>query len=143
MTKDQERKALEKIAAILEETGKDSYLNMTFAGILEQAEENITNDFAGNYKEMYEQARDVIDEMNRDAQGTKQTINELEAKINNLNSQLQQKSDRIDELKKEVHDMAGEIEENIDKIYDEQKRIEELESEIITLKAKLYDMITA
>ena len=54
MTKDQERKALEKIATILEETGKDSYLNITFAGVLEQAEENITNDFASNYKEMYE-----------------------------------------------------------------------------------------
>ena len=141
MTKEQERKALEKIATILEENGKDSYLNITFAGVLEQAEENITNDFGSNYKEMYERSLKTIEELKRDAAGDQKTIEELRAYSRTLQTQIDNKADRIDELNQEIHDAAGEISEYIDKQYEDKAKIEALESEIITLKAKLYDMI--
>ena len=142
MTKDQERKALERIAAILEETGKDSYLNITFAGVLEQAEENIANDFAGNYKEMYESALARIDEMNRDSAGDQKTILDLNEQIKTLTQFHEEKQKRIDELNQEVHDSAREIGEYIDRVFADQQKIETLEQEIITLKAKLYDLMT-
>jgi len=135
MSKDQERKALEKIAAIIEEAGPDSYLNMTFAGILEQAEENITNDFASNYKEMYESARDVIDKMNQDAQKLK---NEIE--------RITSEKEDTERLYQTTHDMSMKYIEDLNNTiakYDTAKKENEaLKQEIITLKAKLYDLMT-
>lgn len=45
-TKDQEREALEKIKAIVEALGPDSYIGTALEGCFEIAEENIENDFA-------------------------------------------------------------------------------------------------
>lgn len=69
-TKEQERKALEKIKKIVTDLGEDSYISMAFEGCFEIAEGNIENDFgcsmkqraessaaeAAKYKEMYESA---------------------------------------------------------------------------------------
>jgi len=142
MTKDQERKQLEKIAALIKEAGPDSYIAITFSGIIEQAEENIENDFANNYKELYEHSKEVIKEMKRDSDGDQKTIEDLRSYNRTLSQQLDTKNDRIDELNKEIHDAAGDISEYIDKQYEDKKRIESLETEIITLKAKLYDLMT-
>jgi len=141
-TKDQERKALEQIKKIIEGLGPDSYLDMTFKGVIEQAADNIENDFASNYMEMYESATAALEEMKRDAAGDQKTIEELRQYNRTLSQQSDTKSDRIDELNKKLHDAAGEISEYIDKQYEDKKRIEALESEIITLKAKLYDLMT-
>ena len=53
-TKDQEREALEKIKAILESLGPDSYVGTALEGCLEIAEENIENDFACSMKQRVE-----------------------------------------------------------------------------------------
>ena len=45
-TKEQERKALEKIKKIVSDLGPDSYLSTAFKGCFEDAEYNIENDFA-------------------------------------------------------------------------------------------------
>ena len=45
-TKEQERKALAKIKAIVEELGPDSYIGTAFEGCFEIAADNIGNDFA-------------------------------------------------------------------------------------------------
>jgi len=142
-TKDQERKALEQIKKIIDGLGADSYLGLTFEGIMEQAEENITNDFASNYKEMYERDELTIEELRRNAAGDQKTIEELRTYNRTLSQQVDNKADRIDELNKEIRNAAGEISEYIDKQYEDKKKIETLESEIITLKAKLYDLMTA
>ena len=141
MTKDQERKALEKIAAILEETGRDSYLNMTFEGILEQAEENITNDFACNYKEMYEEAQQIANEKERDADALKEEINDLEEEVARLKGFNEKKSSRIDELNNEIHDASGMIGGYIEEIHALKAERDAMAQEIITLKAKLYDLM--
>lgn len=60
-TKEQERKALEKIKKIVEELGKGSYIGTAFAGCFEIAESNIENDFADSMKERYEQAKEDAD----------------------------------------------------------------------------------
>lgn len=53
-TKDQEREALEKIKAIVEGLGQDSYIGTALEGCLEIAEENIENDFACSMKQRVE-----------------------------------------------------------------------------------------
>lgn len=55
-TKDQERKALEKIRKIVEELGEGSYIGMAFEGCFEIAEENIENDFGCSWKQRAERA---------------------------------------------------------------------------------------
>ena len=141
-TKEQERKALEQIKKIIEGLGPDSYLDMTFKGVIEQAADNIENDFASNYKEMYESATAALEEMKRDAAGDQKTIAELRQYNQTLSIQLDSEKDRADGLRKEVHDVIKENEEYMDRIMENEKKIETLESEIITLKAKLYDLMT-
>ena len=53
-TKEQERKALEKIKKIVDELGENSYVGTALDGCFEIAEENIENDFACSMKQKYE-----------------------------------------------------------------------------------------
>ena len=55
-TKEQERKALEKIRKIITDLGEDSYIGTAFEGCFEIAEENINNDFACSMKQRAEKA---------------------------------------------------------------------------------------
>jgi RNA recognition motif-containing protein len=139
MTKAQEREALKQIAAIIESTGKDSYLSMTFAGILEQAEENISNDAGCNYKEAYENALD--------------RVRALQAEINESNKSNDRNREDLENklaLTKSNYEIASQNYERINEEYLKTRR--ELEArteeatkaaaEIITLKAKLYDLMT-
>ena len=139
MTKAQEREALKQIAAIIESTGKDSYLSMTFAGILEQAEENISNDAGCNYKEAYESALD--------------RVRALQAEINENNKSNDRNREDLENklaLTKSNYEIASQNYERINEEYLKTRR--ELEArteeatkaaaEIITLKAKLYDLMT-
>lgn len=73
-TKDQEREALEKIKAILDTLGLDSYVGTAFEGCLEIAEENIENDFAFSMKQRVEAA---VVENSR----LKERVKELEDKL--------------------------------------------------------------
>ena len=45
MTKAEELKTLDKIEALIRSAGEDSYISMTFAGIVDLCRENIANDF--------------------------------------------------------------------------------------------------
>ena len=69
-TKEQERKALEKIRKIVSELGEDSYLKMAFDGCFEIAESKIDNDFGDSPRENLAYAE--------------KQIKDLEAKIENL-----------------------------------------------------------
>lgn len=73
-SKDQEREALEKIKAIVEGLGQDSYIGTALEGCLEIAEENIENDFACSMKQRVEA---VVIENTR----LKETVKDLEDKL--------------------------------------------------------------
>lgn len=53
-TKEQEREALEQIKSILKDFGADTYLGMAFDGCIQDAEENIENDFGLSMKQRFE-----------------------------------------------------------------------------------------
>mgnify|MGYP001624323314 CR=1 FL=1 len=73
-TKQQEREALEKIKAIVESLGPDSYIGTALEGCFEIAEQNIENDFACSMKQRVEA---VVVENSR----LKEKVKELEEKL--------------------------------------------------------------
>lgn len=102
-TKEQERKALEKIRKIVEELGEDSYLSIAFDGCFEDAEENIENDFACSWKQRAQSAAATaarLEQENRDMRDTLKSVQESSEKaIADVERQLA-------ELKKKVVSQA-------------------------------------
>ena len=138
-TKEQERKALEKIRKIVEELGSGSYIATAFAGCFEIAEENIENDFADSMKARAEAAK-------KEAHRTDAELASYKSKASKLEQDAAEKNAEIASLKSEL-ESAKEIAIHNAKQYDEarsdigeyQRRAEEAEAEVIRLKAKLYD----
>lgn len=89
-TKEQERKALEKIREIVESLGKNSYIGTALDGCFEIAEENIEFDCACSMKNRYESA---IGEAKAFMQATAE-LGEENKKLKNKVEQLEKQLDR-------------------------------------------------
>ena len=91
-TKEQEREALEKIKAMVEELGPQSYLKTAFTGVYEVAEMNIEEDaaysFPGRISLLEEQLREM---------GSKYNAAHSDAEV--LRSQLDHAQEQVDALK--------------------------------------------
>lgn len=153
-TKDQECEALEKIKAILDTLGLDSYVGTAFEGCLEIAEENIENDFAFSMKQRVEAAvvensrlkervkelEDKLAESEKDYEAAHAAAHlvadEKDAEIQGLKTQVQELSEKLasaEEALEDANEEAGSAE----------ARSGEAQAEIVRLKAKLYDYMTA
>ena len=153
-TKDQEREALEKIKAILDTLGLDSYVGTALEGCLEIAEENIENDFAFSMKQRVEAAvvensrltervkelEDKLAESEKDYEAAHAAAHlvadEKDAEIQRLKTQVQELSEKLasaEEALEDANEEAGSAE----------ARSGEAQAEIVRLKAKLYDYMTA
>ncbi len=153
-TKDQEREALEKIKAILDTLGPDSYVGTAFEGCLEIAEENIEDDFACSMKQRVEavvventrlkekvkELEDKLAESEKDYEAAHAAAHlvadEKDAEIQRLKAQVQELSEKLasaEEALEDANEEAGNAE----------ARSGEAQAEIIRLKAKLYDYMTA
>lgn len=84
-TKEQERKALEKIKEIVTSLGENSYVAAALEGCFEIAEENIEFDFAGSMKQSLEAATKEIESLKQ----LSAEKDKLEAKISRLEKQLE------------------------------------------------------
>lgn len=133
-TKDQERKALEKIRKIVEELGENSYVGTAFEGCFEIAEDNIGNDFACSMKQRAESAESKADKFRKENEYLKQTVKNLEIQI----SDARKIADRQSEEKNESCKTNVEL---WNKFRAEEEKVKEKEQEIVRLKAKLYDLI--
>lgn len=153
-TKDQEREALEKIKAILDTLGPDSYVGTAFEGCIEDAEENIENDFACSMKQKVEavvventrlkekvkELEDKLAESEKDYEAAHEAAHlvadEKDAEIQRLKTQVQELSEKLasaEEALEDANEEAGSAE----------ARSGEAQAEIVRLKAKLYDYMTA
>lgn len=83
-TKEQERKALEKIRKIVADLGENSYIGTAFEGCFEIAEENIENDFACSMKQRWEAAREQAEGLKIEVDNRKAVIYELTSENNTL-----------------------------------------------------------
>jgi len=92
-TKEQERKALEKIKKIVDDLGEGSYIGMAFEGCFEKAENNIDFDFGGSFKLDLEDAKKELDV--RACQ-----IESLSGEVDDLKHQLKESLSEIERLRK-------------------------------------------
>lgn len=141
-TKEQERKALEQIKKILAGLGENSYIGTAMDGMIEDAEENIENDFAMSWKDRAIGAQSENDSLRTMNERLQKQVKELEAKVSVREMEIESKESDLNLVitrKNEYHDSM--IEEANARAEAEQK-VAELENEIIKLKAKLYDLMT-
>lgn len=91
-TKEQERKALEKIRKIVEELGENSYVGTAFEGCFEIAEENIDNDFACSMKQRAEAAQ-------KEVEAAQKEVEALEIEVDNRKGVIYELTTERDKLK--------------------------------------------
>lgn len=133
-TKDQERKALEKIRAIVKELGRDSYVGTAFTGVFEIAERNIDNDWGCSVAETIEAAQQEVHQM-------QDKIRELETDLDYWTSEYKMIDQRRVELTENYQAACKKCGEYNDGWMEEQEKTAALKQEVIELKAKLYDLI--
>ena len=142
MTKEQERAALAKIDKIIKEAGPDSYIGMTFDGMIALCEENIANDWGCNPIKDLDTARERIAAMQRIENENGKTISQL----NDACREHMQETADADERYKAEHlenlETAGKLNQTVGKLETANQTIKDLQAEIVTLKAKLYDLMT-
>ena len=134
-TKEQERKALEKIKAIIAELDSDGYVATAFEGCIEDAETNIEYDWACSMKERAETAERELDLEREKIAKLQNEIDGLKTINHNLNTELNKAHDDC----KNYYDCCM---ENWNNFREQEDRAEALELEVIKLKAKLYDYMT-
>ena len=94
-TKEQERKAIQKIRKIVEELGENSYVGFAMEGVLELAEDNIREDTAYSMKKNAEIAWERADkaekenkDLKKEIEDLKKTVKKRGTTISELNTEL-------------------------------------------------------
>ena len=115
-TKQQERDALAKIRAMVEELGPDSYVRTAFEGCFEIADQNIEYDFGDSMKHRVESSQRDADEVKRqlakaeqDNQDLRDTIAELKETLSNLSDRAEKERGRMLDpiLYKNIHRLVS------------------------------------
>lgn len=168
MTKTEELKVLEQINELIASTGQDSYISMTFAGIVDVCRNNIVNDFGDCPVADLADLRRRFDGAVRDCKGMSEAIEEDNETIKKLNARVIELKDRVDVAEAKAA-MEGDRAESAIKLLEEERaanralreQIEELtdardtltdcvngnigifdklETEVMRLKAEIYDL---
>jgi len=133
-TKEEELKALEQIRKIVEGLGEDSYIGIAFEGCLDDAEENIRNDFALSMNGRWQDAEQKVERLNAELILERANNDKLRKRVEEAEETARQKSEKVIEYH---NDMV----ENWNKFREQEDKADAMEQEIIKLKAKLYDMM--
>ena len=140
-TKAEERKALEQIEKIIASLGPDSYIGMAMDGMIEDAKENIENDFALSMKDRVETEKKKLaireGQMDRMAKDLLQTRKEKERAL----TQLQQVTEERTDLWRRLRETEQTAMENLDSLTVLRDMCKAQEDQILRLKAKLYDFM--
>lgn len=140
-TKEQERKALEQIKQIIEGLGKVSYIGMAMEGMLEDAAENIENDFALSMKGRLDDANKIIaireeqiDKLSKDLALARKEL-ELARKT------AVDESERRKEIWNRLKETEKTAMENLNELAESRAEVKWQEEEIIRLKVKCFDLM--
>lgn len=143
-TKDQERKALEEIRAIVEKVGGDqSYIGMAFKGCFDLAEQNIINDFGESWMDRWSSAINGQNKISEDLRKAQQEAKDLKEELDITYGQLNTIRDARDQWQTIAKEKGEQLLEKSKDLTAAKDEIDELQRETITLKAKLYDLMTA
>lgn len=147
-TKEQERKALEQIKKIVNGLGENSYIGTAMAGMIEDAEENIENDFAMSWKDRAETATRRFEKAEAEMVKLSQDKEMAKKELELAQQTMQQEAERANAAWAQVKERDEKIgglriaNEALQQLEDEKaEKIAELEMEIIKLKARLFDLM--
>jgi chromosome segregation ATPase len=148
-TNAQEREALAKIREILEDfSPEDTYIGKAFEGCVEQAEENIRNDWMLSWKHRYEAKANSVEGILNANTELKRTLNQRDDAIARLEDAKDQLSEKLEETKKneqvaikEMNKWFKEYRSSTSTFKETWQKLEKAQTEIIELKAKLYDKL--
>lgn len=153
-TKEQERKALEQIKAIVAKLGEDSYIGMAFDGCFEIAQENIDNDWGCSYKHTAE----IKD---KELETLRQRYTALATQKADVAQSLEAKKEELDAVaahlktanaaRREMEQKYNDLQYRYTEYYqgaeakqkELQAQLDAAQLEIIKLKARLYDYMMA
>lgn len=88
-TKEQERKALEKIRKIVAELGPQSYVATAFEGCFRDAEDNIEDDAAYSMKSRFEYSEEKLEKAQAEVEELKNQLAQAETEISLLRENLE------------------------------------------------------
>lgn len=158
-TKEQELKALDQIKKILSGLGENSYIGIAMEGMIEDAEENIKNDFGCSMKDRWQHAEKRLDELtttyNQQMCKSAEKIRKLESVVDEVEHQRDLTRKELELAKKTLHDESDRANialenaktlnhsycESLEKIRTMQETIDRKDLEIIKLKARLFDLM--
>lgn len=142
-TNTQEREALAKIREILEDfSPEDTYIGKAFEGCVEQAEENIRNDWMLSWKHRYEAKANSVDGILNANTELKRALNQRDDTIARLNAMNEDAGREMSSMTDERIKLRREGSELRCKLAEATKTSDGLKQTILELKAKLYDMMT-
>lgn len=141
-TKEQERKALEKIRRILEPLGDDSYVVTALTGCLDDAETNIENDWALSMYDRWQSAEQKVEKYERAMTEISDKLIETIKRAEEAERIANAKIESADRWCTKYHDAVDQSAELAGEVQARDEIIRGLDEEIIRLKAKLYDMMT-
>ena len=130
MTKAEELKLLDKIAGLIAESGKDSYIAMTFAGVCDVCRRNIENDFGDIPVQDWEDMRNMLGAERTAHDETKRMLAESQKYCKETLDALSAESVKLEEQRK----LTAEWEQNA---HDAGEMYCELEEEIKTQNAEI------
>lgn len=148
VTKNDERKALEKIKKIVQDLGDDSYIAVAFEGCCDIAEENIDNDFACSMEQKYNNEHEQVVRLLKEISDWNDDYLKQEAEIERLKEEIETKDQMLEtersfkrEVKKELASADREVETLRDIVEHLNEVVEAQDKKIMELKARLYDYI--
>ena len=97
-TKEQERKALERIKKIVADLGPDSYVATAFEGCFEIAADNIENDFACSMKQRAEAAEKKVSTLELDNRDLRDSIKRIKDEASKKETSLQKHIKHLEAL---------------------------------------------
>ena len=143
-TNAQEREALVKIGQILEDfSPKDTYIGKAFEGCVEQAEENLRNDWMLSWKHRYEAKANSVEGILNANTELKRALNQRDDTIARLNAMNEDAGKEMSSMTNELMKLRREEHELRCKLVEATETSDGLKQTILELKAKLYDMIMA
>ena len=140
MTKAEELKLLDKIAGLIAESGKDSYISMTFAGVCEVCRRNIANDFGDSPVEDCANMRFALDAERRMHDETKRLLEESQKSWNEAMIECEALKSSERNLGQEAADLAEERDAMSDCVHGLQEIVDKQDAEIRRLKAEIVKL---
>lgn len=140
MTKAEELKILEKIAGLIAESGKDSYISMTFAGICDVCRRNITDDFGDSPVEDCANMRVALDAERRMHDETKWMLSESNDAWKKAMNECEYLNSQLRNMGQEAADLAEERDAMSDCVNGLQEICDKQDAEIRRLKAEIVKL---